>query len=84
MQTLGTHVVWGWGSPPAGFHSGRQQQVQEWLRWQYVRCRARAGLSHRPQLISVPCLFLCLYAFQHAHNKFPGLANFFLPTLDFK
>lgn len=44
IQILGIYVAWGWGSPP----TGQKQQVLE--RWQYLRCRAQAGLSHWPLL----------------------------------
>lgn len=44
IQILGICVAWGWGSPP----TWQKQQVLE--RWQYLRCRAQAGLSHWPLL----------------------------------
>lgn len=48
IQTLGIYIAWGWVSPP----TGQKQQVLE--KWQYLRCRAQAGLSHQPLLLIPP------------------------------
>lgn len=84
LQTPETYVSWGAVSPPSGYHAGRQQHV---LVMEVTVCKMQSMGRTQPlttAYFSVRCFSLCLYAFEHAHNRFLRLANFFLPTLDFK